>query len=117
MRGALMDATLPVVMRRTCVCPSRLLAAAVNCPVMVTGKMKMVLQYNPSRRTSPSVHLMLSDRHAADPEASNLLYIFYSLTPFCCDTISCVCQNEIKIAKIRKITVIDGMGGSAITSS
>jgi hypothetical protein len=38
MRGALMDATLPVVMRRTCVCPSRLLAAAVNCPVMGTGK-------------------------------------------------------------------------------
>jgi hypothetical protein len=38
MRGALMDATLPVVTRRTCVCPSRLLAAAVNCPpVMATG--------------------------------------------------------------------------------
>jgi len=34
MRGALMDATLPVVMRRTCVCPSRLLAAAVKCAVM-----------------------------------------------------------------------------------
>jgi hypothetical protein len=31
MRGALTDATLPVMMRRTCVCPSRLLAAAVNC--------------------------------------------------------------------------------------
>jgi hypothetical protein len=35
MRGALTDATLPVVMRRTCVCPSRLLAAAVNRLVMV----------------------------------------------------------------------------------
>lgn len=43
MRGALMDATLPVVMRRTCVCPSRLLAAAVNCPVMGTGKVLLVL--------------------------------------------------------------------------
>jgi hypothetical protein len=45
MRGALMDATLPVVMRRTCVCPSRLLASAVNCPVMVTGKVLLALQY------------------------------------------------------------------------
>ena len=35
MRGALMDATLPVVRRRTCVCPSRLLAAAVNCVVIL----------------------------------------------------------------------------------
>jgi hypothetical protein len=34
MRGDLTDATLPVVMRRTCVCPSRLLAAAVNCLVI-----------------------------------------------------------------------------------
>jgi len=30
MSGALTDAMLPVVMRRMCVCPSRLLAAAVN---------------------------------------------------------------------------------------
>ena len=30
MSGALTDAMLPVVMRRLCVCPSRLLAAAVN---------------------------------------------------------------------------------------
>ena len=35
MRGALTDATLPVVMRRTCVCPSCLLAAAVNCLVII----------------------------------------------------------------------------------
>ena len=41
MRGALMDATLPVVMRRTCVCPSRLLAAAVNCPVIIGGTGKL----------------------------------------------------------------------------
>jgi hypothetical protein len=30
MRGALIDATLPVVMRRTCMCPSRLFSAAVK---------------------------------------------------------------------------------------
>jgi hypothetical protein len=34
MRGALTEATLPVVIRRTCVCPSRLLVAAVKCLVM-----------------------------------------------------------------------------------
>ena len=34
MRGALTEATLPVVIRRTCVCPSCLLAAAVKCLVM-----------------------------------------------------------------------------------
>ena len=34
MRGALIEATLPVVMRRTCVCPSHLLSAAVKCFVM-----------------------------------------------------------------------------------
>ena len=33
MCGALTDATLPVVMRRTCVSPSRLWAAAVNGPL------------------------------------------------------------------------------------
>lgn len=38
MRGALMDATLPVVMRRTCVCPSRLLPAAVKCVGMCRRK-------------------------------------------------------------------------------
>ena len=35
MRGALMEATLPVVMRTTCVCPSRLLSAAVKRFVML----------------------------------------------------------------------------------
>lgn len=35
MRGALTDATLPVVIRRTCVYPSHLLAAAVKCLVML----------------------------------------------------------------------------------
>ena len=34
MRGALMEATLPVVMRTTCVCPSHLLSAAVKRFVM-----------------------------------------------------------------------------------
>jgi hypothetical protein len=46
MRGALTEATLPVVIRRTCVCPSRLLVAAVKCPVMlqgVSGKGQFVL--------------------------------------------------------------------------
>ena len=41
MRGALTDATLPVVMRRTCVYPSRLLAAAVNCLVIVGFAVKV----------------------------------------------------------------------------
>lgn len=31
MTGALIEATLPVVMRRTCVCPSRLFSAAMKC--------------------------------------------------------------------------------------
>ena len=34
MRGALIDATLPVVMRRTCVCPSRLFSAATKALAM-----------------------------------------------------------------------------------
>ena len=41
MRGALTDATLPVVMRRTCVCPSRLLSTAVNCLVIVGFAVKV----------------------------------------------------------------------------
>lgn len=34
MRGALIDATLPVVMRRTCVCPSCLFSAATKVLAM-----------------------------------------------------------------------------------
>jgi hypothetical protein len=37
MRGALIDATLPVVMRRTCVCPSRLFSAAMKFLAMQVG--------------------------------------------------------------------------------
>ena len=34
MRGALTEATLPVVMRRTCACPLHLLSSAVKCFIM-----------------------------------------------------------------------------------
>lgn len=54
MRGALIDATLPVVMRRTCVCPSRLFSAAMKFLAMqvevrtnrwVTGSLILVLVF------------------------------------------------------------------------
>ena len=55
MRGALTDATLPVVMRRTCVCPSRLLSTAVNCLVIVGFAVKV--------GGGRSLHSKPSDRH------------------------------------------------------
>ena len=46
MRGALMEATLPVAMRTTCVCPSHLLSAAVKRFVMWYLD-KLACQYYP----------------------------------------------------------------------
>jgi hypothetical protein len=111
----LMDATLPVVMRRTCVCPSRLLSAAVNCPVMGTGKVVVSVTYSSVTSARTNQHertghdLKLDPQFPAIPKASNYCNLYLlkrDLTLFY--TISCVCQNEIKFARIRKTAVIDG---------
>jgi hypothetical protein len=72
----LMDATLPVVMRRTWVCPSRLLAAAVN-PVMATERDRDRVPAGPD---TTSIGPAINSQSFPSNQASNL-YLLKRDTP------------------------------------